>query len=308
MITPTGPQISATIRDIRWSVLLMFAFDVVVMVAYISLGWQWVAMPHIPLSVLGATMGVVLTFRNNSTYQRWWEARGLWGLIVNYSRTLARQATTMILPAAENGADPTCLLGIRRRIVYHQIAYVYALKAHLRRHQPWTDLKPFLDQRDIESLSRHRNIPVEIQRRIGLLLQECFQQGWLDPIRWSALDATLTALANAQGGSEKIANTPFPRQYDYFQQLFVRVYCFLLPLGMVASLGIYTPVGSTLVGFILMLLDKIGRDMEGPFGNTIHDVPLTSICEVIEIDLRQELEESEENLPVPTAPVRGVLW
>ena len=101
-------------------------------------------------------------------------------------------------------------------------------------------------------------------------------------------------------------NTPFPRQYDYFQQLFVRVYCVLLPLGMVASLGVLTPVGSTLVGFILMLLDKVGRDLEEPFSNTIHDVPLSSICRTIEINLKQQLEE--EDVPAPGEAVRGVLW
>jgi putative membrane protein len=284
----------------------MFSFDVAVMVAYIAAGWRWVAVPDIPLSVFGATMGVVLTFRNNSTYQRWWEARTLWGSIVNNSRTLARQVTTMVLPAGENGADETCIHQIHRRIIYHQIGYVYALKDHLRDEEPWPEMAPFFDHHEMASLAREGNVPMDIQRRIGLLLQDCFQQGWLDAIRWSSIDATLTALANAQGGAERIKNTPFPRQYDYFQQLFVRVFCVLLPLGMVASLGVLTPVGSTLVGFILMLLDKIGRDLEEPFSNTIHDVPLSAICRTIEIDLREHLEEEE--LPAPRKAVHGVLW
>jgi putative membrane protein len=306
MITPNGPQISAAIREIKWSLLLMFGFDVAVMVAYIAAGWRWVAVPEIPLSVFGATMGVVLTFRNNSTYQRWWEARTLWGSILNNSRTLARQVTTMIIPAGENGVDEKCIHRIRRRIVYHQIGYVYALKDHLRDQKPWPEMAPFFDQDEMAALAREGNVPMDIQRRIGVLLQECFQRGWLDAIRWSSLDATLAALANAQGGAEKIKNTPFPRQYDYFQHLFVRVYCVLLPLGMVASLGILTPVGSTLVGFILMLLDRIGRDLEEPFSNTIHDVPLSAICRTIESNLRQQLDEAE--LPAPRKAVQGVLW
>jgi putative membrane protein len=284
----------------------MFGFDLAVMVAYIVAGWRWVAVPDIPLSVFGATMGVVLTFRNTNTYQRWWEARTLWGSITNQSRTLARQVTTMVLPAGENGADEPCINRVSRRIVYHQIGYAYALKDHLRGEEPWAELEPLFDQHEIASLSGEGNVPMEIQRRIGLLLQDCFQRGWLDAIRWSSLDATLTALANARAAQSGSKNTPFPRQYDYFQQLFVRVYCVLLPLGMVANLGVLTPVGSTLVGFILMLLDKIGRDLEEPFNNTIHDVPLSSICRTIEINLRQQLEEEE--LPAPREAVHGALW
>jgi putative membrane protein len=298
MITPTGPQISAAIREIKWSVLLMFAFDVAVMVAYLEGGWRWVAVPDVPLAAFGATLGIVLSFRNSSTYQRWWEARILWGSLVNYSRNLSRQVATMILPPGEN------LVG--RKIVYHQIAYLYALKHQLRGGEPWADLKPFFEPHEIASLSLQRNVPVEIQRRMGLLLQDCFERGWLDSIRWSALDATITALANAQGGIERIKTTPFPREYDYFQQFFVRVYCVLLPFGMVASLGIFTPIGSTLVGFILMLLDTVGRDLEDPFNNSIHDVPIAAICRTIEINLRQQL--GEESLPAPEEPVNGVLW
>ena len=88
MITPAGPQISAAFREILRPALLMLAFDVVVVVCYLVLGWKWVSFPHIPLFILGVTMGVILSFRNGISYQCWWEARTLWGSIVNYSRTL----------------------------------------------------------------------------------------------------------------------------------------------------------------------------------------------------------------------------
>jgi ion channel-forming bestrophin family protein len=306
MITPSGPQLSATIREIRWPLIVMVAFDVAVVVSFLWLGWKWVALPHIPLSILGVAMGVILSFRNTSTYQRWWEARTLWGSMVNYSRTLARQTVTMTLPAGRDAADEEHLGQVRRRIVYYQIAYVHALRRHLRDEEPWEDLTPFLDRREIASLFYEQNVPMEIQRRIGRLLAEAFERGWLDSIRWSSIDNSLTALANAQGGAERIKATPFPLQYDYLQQTFVRVYCLLLPLGMVANLGILTPVGSSLIGFFLMLLDKIGRDLEEPFGNTIHDVPLTSICRTIEVNLRQQLEEAD--LPASEPTVHGVLW
>ncbi len=118
--------------------------------------------------------------------------------------------------------------------------------------------------------------------------------------------SNLDELVNAQGGAERIKNTPMPKQYDYFPQLFVQIYCLVLPLALVMNMGWYTPLGSTMVGFIFLALDKIGRDLEDPFENTIYDVPLTSITRTIEVNLRQMLGETV--LPPAEKPVRGVLW
>ena len=111
-------------------------------------------------------------------------------------------------------------------------------------------------------------------------------------MQWRALDNNLDDLMNAQGGAERIKNTPMPKQYDYFPQLFVQIYCLVLPLALVMNMGWYTPLGSTMVGFIFLALDKIGRDLDDPFENTIFDVPLTSITRTIEMNLRQMLGET----------------
>jgi ion channel-forming bestrophin family protein len=128
----------------------------------------------------------------------------------------------------------------------------------------------------------------------------------VDMAQWRAMDESLNDLIDAQGGSEKIKNTPMPRQYDYLPQIFVHMYCILLPLALVSSLGWLTPLGSTLVGFIFLALDKSGRDVEDPFDNRVHDIPLTAMCRTIEINLRQILGETE--IPPDAKPVDGVLW
>jgi putative membrane protein len=97
-----------------------------------------------------------------------------------------------------------------------------------------------------------------------------------------------------------------PKQYDYFPKLFVQIYCFVLPLALVINMGWLTPLGSTLVGFIFLALDKIGQDLEDPFENAIYDVPLTSITTTIDVNLRQLLGETA--IPKPVQPVHGVLW
>ena len=141
---------------------------------------------------------------------------------------------------------------------------------------------------------------------MSVLLRESQSRGWVDKAHWLAMDKSLDDLMHSQGGAERIKNTPMPRQYYYFPQLFVHIYCVLLPLALVIDMGWYTPLGSTLVGFIFLALDQIGKDLEDPFDNKVYDIPLTSISTTIEVNLRQLLGEMA--LPAPQTPVHGVLW
>jgi putative membrane protein len=195
---------------------------------------------------------------------------------------------------------------IQRRIVYHQIAYANALRCQLRGQEPWPELRPFLSREEIDSSRGEQNVAAGIQRRMAFLVQETCRRGWLGSIELGLLDTTLTELANAQGGCERIKSTPVPKSYDYFIRLLAHLYCVLLPLGMVASLGLLTPIGSSLLGFGFLALESIGRDLDHPFNNSVHDVPMTSLCRTIEINLKQYLGEAD--LPAPIEPVRGVLW
>src|SRR5262249_40792998 len=154
-------------------------------------------------------------------------------------------------------------------------------------------------------LREQKNVPVAIQQWQSTLLRDALDRGWVDMAQWRAMDESLNDLIDAQGGAEKIKNTPMPRQYDYLPQLFVHLYCLPLPLAIVSILGWFTPLGSTLVGFIFLALDRIGRDLEDPFDDKINDIPLTSITRTIEINLRQMLGETD--LPPEIVPVNGVL-
>jgi putative membrane protein len=268
------------------------------------LHWEWVALPHIPLTLFGSAIGIIVAFRNQSSYARWWEARTLWGALVNNSRSWARQVTTVMMPL--NDAEAGELKVYQRRLVYHGIAYVIALRQHLRGLEPWQELTPLLSEQEMAGLRDQKNVPLGIQQQMGALLRQCQVRGWIDIAHWRALDANLDDLVDAQGGTERIKVTPMPKQYDYFPQLFVQIYCVMLPLALVINMGWYTPLGSTLVGFIFLALDQIGRDLEDPFQNSIYDVPLTSITTAIEINLRQLLGETV--VPESEKPVRGVLW
>ena len=305
MISPRDPHVPRMLRYIDRPLALLLLFDIVVVVAYVYFGQRWLALPNLPLSIGGGALGVILGFRNHVSYARWWEARTLWGRIVNYSRCVGRQAVAYI-SAGDQPQDRGPIRDTQRRIVYYQIAYVNSLRCQLRGQDPWPELDPFLSEEEIDSLRGEENAAAEIQRRMALLIQDSCHRGWLGAIQLGLLDNGLTELANAQGGCERIKNTPMPRHYDYFFRLLVHVYCILLPLGMVASLGLLTPIGSALLGFVFLGLENIGRDLEHPFDNSVHDVAMTSICRTIEINLKQYLGEAD--LPAPIEPVRGVLW
>jgi putative membrane protein len=304
MIVPRGRQLLKMLTYVGLPLLVLVLYDLAVVVVYKVLHWDWVALPHIPLTLFGSAIGIIVAFRNQSSYARWWEARTLWGGIVNNSRSWARQVTTVMMPL--NAAEVEELKVVQRRLVYQQIAYAYALREQLRGLEPWDLLKPLLSEQELHELRGEKNIPLAIQQQMGALLRQCQVRGWVDIAHWRALDANLDDLVDAQGGTERIKNTPMPKQYDYFPQLFVQMYCVMLPLALVMNMGWYTPLGSTLVGFIFLALDKIGRDLEYPFDNTVYDVPMNFLTTTIEINLRQLLGETV--LPVSVKPDHGVLW
>jgi putative membrane protein len=304
MIVPRSRQLMTMLAYVGMPLVMLVLYDLAVVAAYKVLHWEWVALPHIPLALYGSAIGIIVAFRNQSSYARWWEARTLWGALVNNSRSWARQVTTVMLPL--NDAEAGELKVMQQRLVYHQIAYVHALRQFLRGLEPWEELTPLLSEKELAVLRDQKNVPLAIQQQMGALLRQCQVKGWIDFAHWRALDNNLDDLVDAQGGAERIKNTPMPKQYDYFPQLFVQMYCMLLPLALVTSMGWFTPLGSTLVGFMFLALDKIGRDLEDPFQNTIYDIPLTAITTTIDINLRQLLGESA--LPKPETPVHGVLW
>lgn len=274
---------------------VLLAYDILVTVLYVALDWRWVSIDDLPLPLLGSAIALVVTLRNNAAYDRWWEARSLWGSVVNNSRSFARGLITMTSDRA-----------LQATLVRHQIAYALSLRCHLLRKAPRDALDGYLPAATLSRLRSASNVPAAVHVEIARQLATARFCNDIDSMSVAALDLTLSALANAQGGLERIKNTPLPRQYDQFPQVFTRVYCMLLPIGLVHDLTYLTPVGSTVIGFMFLALDRIGRDLEDPFENTLHDIPMQAITRTIEADLLQAI--GSEDLPTPVRVQNGVLW
>lgn len=293
---------------------LLFLFGVAITVAFRHLDWHMVSNPSLPLSIMGGALSIFLAFRNNSAYDRWWEARTLWGALVNTSRTTVRQILTLVdapmessPPRRSEGAlVPAPMPSIGRHLVELQIAYVHALRCHLRGQNPFPELSRSLPAEDITYLRTQRNVPLAMLLRMGQLMRALFDENRLDSFRFTQLDRSLIELCNIQGACERIKNTPLPRQYDYVPRVLVSVYCLLLPFSMVEGLGLLTPVLSTLVSFIFLSLESIGKEIETPFENTVHDTPMSALSRTIEINLRQQV--GDEQLPPEVGPVEGFVY
>jgi ion channel-forming bestrophin family protein len=249
----------------------------------------------------GAALSIFLAFRTNSAYDRWWEARILWGGLVNSSRTIARQALTFL----KGDRHEEDVRALQAEIIILQICYVHALRCHLRSQSPFPELRSRLEPATLEFLREHSNVPSALLLRMGERIEEAHRRGWIDSFRWTSMDQTLTSLTDIQGGCERIKNTPMPKRYDYFPRLLVNCFCLLLPFGLVEGLGLLTPIASTGLSFIFILLDKVGREIETPFENTAHDTPMTSLSRTIEINLRQLMGDRH---PRELHPVSGFVY
>ena len=294
MIVATTPRFTRVVAEVWKPLVILFIWDVIVTVSYYALQFK---APSLPLTLFGTVLALLIGFRDNSAYQRWWEGRVLWGAMINASRSLSREARNF-LPVDEAH-------DLRRTIVIRQIAYVNALRCQLRRQPVDEQVLKFLSRGEAEPALTRSNIANGLLDGTGRRIDDARRRGWIDTIQQTRMEATMVDIANAQGGMERIKNTPLPNQYRFFPTLFTHIFCILLPIGLVETLGYATPLGSTLAGLMFLAVLQIGDDLVDPFANTVHDVPLTAMCRTIEIDLLQSIGDPA---PEPTKPVKGVLW
>lgn len=295
MIVTAAPSMKHIVREVWKPLTLLFVWDVIVTATYYLLPFK---APELPLTLFGSAVALFLGFRTNSAYQRWWEGRGLWGLMINASRSLAR-ATRNFMPDPEASE-------LKRVIVMRQIAYVNALRCQLRRQSAGAEVKRFLSKGDADLALARTNIANGILDGTGRRIDAARRSGWIDTIQQSRMESVLIDIANAQGGMERLKNTPLPNHFRFFPTLFVHLFCILLPFGLVETLGLATPLGSTIAGLMFLAVLAIGDDLVDPFANSVHDVPLTAMCRTIEIDLLQAIGR---DAPEPVVADRnGVLW
>jgi putative membrane protein len=335
-----------TRRQIRWTVIWNFGWRKVLLFSIWGalVTWLWtllmargidISIPIAPLGTIGVAVAFYVGFKNNQSYDRYWEARKVWGGIVNVSRTFANQVLSYVSADHSNEAvEEIVVREARQTLIYRHLAWMHGLRYQLRRKTPWgftpkgyqrkyaqsTDLDAMkkqladlLPDTELKVSCEKANFATQVLRYQGDHLRIANDQLHLiEEFRFIDLMNSLKEMYTLQGKCERIKNTPFPRQYAYFSEVFVTIFVAMLPLGIIsqfagrndATVWLTVPL-SVVISWIFFTMESVGDASEDPFENFINDVPLTTICRGVEIDLRQMLDETD--IPAPLQPVDDIL-
>ncbi len=246
-----------------------------------------------PFTLLGIALSIFLGFRNNVSYDRWWEARRQLGALIGEARSLARLLM----------ATPGIASGQRTRMVRRVIGYVYALMAHLRGEDVPDEVRRYTPAADL--VREWRNLPDALLRGLAEEAGGLLGDGSVGEIVYARIDERLGAMAAIQVACERIKGTPAPFTYTLLLHRTAYAFCCLLPFGLVGTLGYLTPVFCALVAYAFFGLDELGNELEEPFGEWLNALPLTAMARTVEISLLEALQD--DNLPAMVMPVDAVL-
>lgn len=253
-------------------------------------GWT-VSSPILGSLVPSLVLGLLLVFRTNTSYERFWEGRKLWGNVVNLTRNLARQMWVAI--QEKYPADHDAKVNAIRLLP----AFAVALKLHLRGQAPNAELATLVSAAQFTKLEQMNNPPLEIAFWVADYLQTQQAQHKLHPYQLTACLEGLDGLVSTLGGCERILKTPMPMAYSIHLKQLLMLYCLALPFQMVASVGWGTPFLVGLISFAVFGIEAIGIEIENPFGHDPNDLPLDAIC--------QTMVQNIEDL-ISLAPSTGV--
>jgi len=296
--------------------------------------------PWLPVSVVGTAVAFYVGFKNNQAYDRLWEARKIWGAIVNSSRMWGTMIKAYIVNDKINEKE---LHEIRQQLIYRHIGWLYRLREQLLVPTQWEHVSlnhmfgrfskgrrerfgagAFQSQVDAVNMSKYispaeqttnaafANQATQIIDTQAQVLAQLNKQGSLSHFRQMELQKILNDFYESQGQAERIKRFPLPRQYGSLSFIFVCIFIFLLPFGILGEFSKLGPAGiwmsipfGVLIGWVYVVMELIGDYTENPFEGLVNDVPMLSICRTVEIDLLQMLGEKE--VPKPIQPIHNIL-
>lgn len=301
----------AVARYMRWELTASTTIAVVVYFLYANQHLEKVGLPFSVAAILGSALAIFLAFRNNNSYNRWWEARTIWGSIINNSRIFARQVIANADSALAGGkVDAASIDNYKKEVVYRQIAFAHALRLHLRGQKSFEEFRHLLSKSEFEQVIQTQNIPNFLLFLQGKRIKDGMKAEILGAFDNISLEPTLAGFNNFQGACERIKNTPLLRQYHFFTKLFLLVFMAVLPFSLMADFSkmgapaLMIPL-SILVSFVFGVMGKVGEVNEDPFENRITDIPMSAMCNTIERDLKEMLGEAD--LPAKLAAKDGFL-
>ena len=333
----------STLQMAWWTRFETFMFFIIIsfwVALFYFFDLDWLKIPWTPLALIGTAVAFVIGFQNNASYGRIWEARKIWGGIVNTSRTFGMFVQDMVNNEyAQKPMEDSNLQKEIKILTYRHIAWMTALRHAMRSPKPWEttmnhksnkgwdvrppemdssleeDLKPYISDADFDYAMSKGNKQTALLYLQSHHLRKLKEQGVVWEFSFLELECILQELLSLQGKSERIKNFPYPRQFATLNHFFMWIFILLLPLALVpqfAEIGTEIIEKSPFIGkyfvwftvpfyvtvaWVFYTMERIGRTGENPFEGTANDVPISTIARGIEIDLRQNLGESKDEIP-----------
>lgn len=234
-----------------------------------------VSLPVLAGIIPNIVLGLMLVFRTNTAYERFWEGRKLWGGLVNTVRNLARHIWVSVMETERTDRQE------KQAILYLLVAFAVATKLHLRQEPINEELRPLLSSPRYNKLQTMNNPPLEIAFWIQDYLQRQYQRQCLSAYQLATMQELLNSLVDYLGGCERILKTPIPLAYAIHLKQLLLIYCLTLPFQYVDQLGWWTGLMVALMSFTLFGIEAIGMEIENPFGRDSNDLPLDQICETM---------------------------
>jgi len=252
---------------------------------------------EIPIAIptmVGTIISLLLAFKSNQAYDRWWEARIIWGSIVNESRTLVRQMLTFYKdPGFSVEANE-----FKENFTKRQIAWCYSLGQALRNKDAIKPIKDLISEEELNFVKNHQNIPNAILLLHGRDLRIAKKDKRLNAYQQVEIDNTLSRLCDAMGKCERIKNTIFPTTYSMYIRMTLCLFILLLPFGLISLLSWFAVPLITIIGGTFFLIEKMAIHLQDPFENRPTDTPVTAISNTIEKNLMQMLNEYQSEFDI----------
>ena len=298
MLLKDNIPVTYLVGKIKNELLLIAVYAVAIAAFHYFFPQFRISIPIAVPAILATIISLLLAFRSNQAYDRWWEARGLWGAIVNESRSLTRQLITFLDAGNEEEEN------FKMRFVRRQIAWCYALSQSLRGQNCYIRSIDFLVDEEVKFSRRYTNVPNSLLKLHGMDTQLAYKNGWLNDYQQVEIDRTLTRLCDAMGKCERIKNTIFPSTYSLYIHFCLYLFITLLPFGLIEFFGIFEVPLIIAIAAAFLLVEKMAIHLQDPFENKPTDTPTTAISQTIERDLNEMLNGHKEIVP-NLKPVRA---
>ena len=278
-------------NKVKYDLLYVLVVCISVIAITISLPDMLPALPLPIPAFIGTAISILLSFKLNQSYDRWWEARKIWGSIVNDSRSFVIQLFSFV---SKNNEE------IIKKLAYRQIAWCTSLWRSLRGLDPAENLEDFLTEIEIKEIKEHSNKPLALLNLHGKDLNELRISGNLEIFSHVQLDNTLVRLCESQGKAERIKSTVFPFTYRLFLHAIIYLFVITLTISLRDIAPFFIIPITLLISSAFFLLEKSATHMQDPFENKPTDTAMTAISRTIEINIKQLLKEKE--IPKPHQP------